>query len=391
MAKNKQPKEPTFIEKLNTEYTKEKSALAKLIAPGGLNDKLEQFGADISALKKDLAIKDIDLQDATRKNDTVKVKQLSKEIEDLHKQKEAIEKKLKKAKDFLDNAQKKVDDKFSELSKDPETKEKLDSILYKKYNSKRKAEANKKTQLQTIKEIADTHPAVKNMLKGIEGYNKMITKCNRIINTYNKLSTKSPLTPEEQATLAKVTADLAKAQADLPIAKTKLAARQADLKNYLMKNHPEMAKTFNFNDKTKDNFDKFINEIHSYGDLSRQMQGCDKTITNCTKAMNGLTVSQELKNFSTPTDNSLPAVADPKPSWLHPIKRIMYNIEARRARKLANEQNEFSRNEQRKSFRDDLKLSKDEYNSEIVQKYLENYEKGLHDAAKQNRGNGNSR
>lgn len=378
------------IKKLNQDYTREKTALARLNAPGGLKSQIDQWERDLHNLRTSYIVKKEDLDFAKSKNDHATAKRLEQLMENIKQQAAALKPKIEKAQAILDEQQKKVDDKFAELSNDPETKQKLDTILYKKYNSKIKAEENKKKQLQTIKEIADNHPSVKNMLKGIEGYNKMITKCNKTINTYNKLSTKSPLTPKEQATLTRVTGELSKAKLDLPVAKAKLAERQADLKAYLMKNHPEMAKTFIFNDKTKGKFDEFINGIHSYDDLDRQTQGADKTIANYTKAMSGLTVSNQVRNFVNP-DAPLPVVVGNKPSWLHPIKRIKYNINARRARREAEVQNQESRNEQRKSFKDELKLSKDEYQSDIVQKYLESFDKRLQDAAKENRNNDGSR
>lgn len=358
------------IKKLNQEYTKETSSLARLNAPGGLKSQIDQWEIDLHNLKKTYLVRQADLEFAKSKNDKVAQKRHEQALESLKQQATALKAKLEKAQATLSEQQKKVDAKIEELSKDPETKQKLDTILYKKYDRKRKAEANKKKELETIKQVADNHPTVKKLLTGIEGYNKTIKSCNKIIK---KLAAKSPLTPQDQA-------DLTQAGADLQVAQTKLAARKADLVAYFAKNHPEISKDI-------------LEGLHSYGDINRQMQGCDKTVANCTKAMDGLTVSQEQKNFTNPTaDPSLPAVAENKPSWLHPIKRIKYNINARKARKEAEAQNQESRNEQRKSFKEQVKLSKDEYNSEIVKKYLENYEKGLHDAAKTTRkNNGNSR
>ena len=355
------------IKKLNQEYTKENTALARLNAPGGLKTQIDQWEIDLQNLKNSCLVHQSNLDFAKSKNDKVAQKRHEQALKNLKQQAEALKAKLEKAQATLSEQQKKVDAKLEELSKDPETKKKLDSILYKKYDRKRKAEANKKKYLETIKQVADNHPTVKKLLTGIEGYNKSIKKCNRIIN---KLTSKTPLTPEETRQLGNETVELSQS-------KTKLAARKADLVAYFAKNHPEISKDT-------------LEGLHSYGDINRQMQGCDKTIANCTKAMSGLTVSQELRNFSNP-DQSLPVIAEEKPSWLHPIKRIKYNIRARKAR-IEAEENIDSRNEQRKAFRDELKLSKYEYNSAVVQKYLENYEKGLRDAAKSNRNNsGNSR
>lgn len=356
------------IKKLNQEYTNEKTALARLNAPGGLKSQIDQWELDLHNLRKSYIVKKEDLEFAKSRNDHATAQRLEQLMENIKQQAAALKPKLERAQTILTEQQKKVDDKFAELSNDPETKKKLDTILYKKYDRKRKAEENKKKQLETIKQVADNHPTVKKLLNGIEGYNKSIKKCNRIIN---KLTSKPPLTPEETRQLGDATVELSQS-------KTKLAARKADLVAYFAKNHPEISKDT-------------LEGLHSYGDINRQMQGCDKTIANCTKAMSGLTVSQEVKNFTNP-DTSLPVATENKPSWLHPIKRIKYNINARKLRKEAEVQNQQSRNEQRKSFKDEIKLSKDEYNADIVKKYLENYEKGLHDAAKQNRGNGgNSR
>lgn len=355
------------IKNLNQEYTKENAILARFNAPGGIKSNIEQWEMDLHNLKTQYMVAKADLEWAQSKNDKAAQKMLTQTIEAIKRQAETLKQKIEHAQLVLSEQKKKVDAKIEELSKDPETKQKLDSILYKKYDRKRKVELDKKKQLETIKEIANNHPTVKKLLTGIEGYNKTIKSCNRIISN---LGTKSPLTPKE-------TADLAKARADLPVAQSKLNDRKRDLVNYFAINHPLIdAET--------------LKGLHSYGDISKQMQGCDKTIANCTKAMSGLTVSQGLKNF-TNSDPSLPTIAENKPSWLHPIKRIKYNINARRARKEAEAQSQISKNNQRKAFKNELKLSKDEYSADIVQKYLENYEKGLHEAAKSNRGNGNSR
>lgn len=355
------------IKQLNQDYTQEKSTLAILNAPGGLKDKIEQGEIALHQLKKDYLVYQADLEWAKAKNDITQAIVIEQKLEGIKQSTTTLKQRIEQAKTNLSEQQKRVDSKIEELSKDPETKKKLDSILYKKYDRKRKVELDKKKQLETIKEIANNHPTVKKLLTGIEGYNKTIKSCNRIISN---LGTKSPLTPKE-------TADLAKARADLPVAQSKLNDRKRDLVNYFAINHPLIdAET--------------LKGLHSYGDISKQMQGCDKTIANCTKAMSGLTVSQGLKNF-TNSDPSLPTIAENKPSWLHPIKRIKYNINARRARKEAEAQSQISKNNQRKAFKNELKLSKDEYSADIVQKYLENYEKGLHEAAKSNRGNGNSR
>lgn len=70
-----------------------------------------------------------------------------------------------------------------------------------------------------------------------------------------------------------------------------------------------------------------------------------------------------------------------KPSWFHPIQRLKYSINERKSRK---DKNSSPVTSTKSTFLDDVKLSKDEYNSEIVQKYLnERYKETLHNAARQ--------
>ena len=72
-----------------------------------------------------------------------------------------------------------------------------------------------------------------------------------------------------------------------------------------------------------------------------------------------------------------------KPSWFHPIQRLKYSINERKARK-APDKNPSPVTSTKSTFLDNVKLSKDEYNSEIVQKYLnEQYKETLHNAARQ--------
>lgn len=357
------------IKELNKDYTKEKAVLARLNAPGGLKDKISQFENDIHQLRKEHSNKKLDFEYAEKKNDKTAMSKLKTDIEDIEKDIEELKRKLEKAKGVLESQKKKVDEKVEELSKDTETKKKLDAIIYKKYDRKRKKEENKKKQLETIKEVLDSHPAVKKWVTGIEGYNKQITKCNRIIR---KLGTKSPLTPEE-------TKELADANSDLVNAQSKLADRQMDLVNYFKAKYPDIDS-------------EILKGLHSYSDIDRQSKGCDKTIANCNKAMNGLTVSQELKDFTNANyEPSLPIATSNKISfWRHPIKWMKSKVNSRKS---SDEPSlvTTSNNEQRKAFKDELKLSKDEYSADVVQKYLENYEKGLHEAAKTNRGKENSR
>ena len=58
-----------------------------------------------------------------------------------------------------------------------------------------------------ILKIVNAHPTVQSYLKGIEGYEKSIRKCDKIIEKYKSTP---PTTPKEQQELADATSEKAK-------------------------------------------------------------------------------------------------------------------------------------------------------------------------------------
>ncbi len=353
----------TDIKKLNEEYLKQDSVLKKLEQPGGLKDKIADFEDKLNETYANFKIKTAQLELANSRNDKATAKTLKAEIEQCQKDVTDYKSKLEKAKAILSKQKGLVDAKFEELTKDPETKKKLDSILYKRYDRKKKQASEKKEQLESIKEILNDHPNLQKLLKGVDNYNKSIKGCNTIIK---KLSTKSPLTPEEAKRLAK-------AQSDLPTFEAKRDSIRGQFVGYFTKNHPEIDK-------------KLLESIKSPENLDRQIVGTEKSIKDYTKAMDELSVSKQIDPLL--TRRPIPAYEPPKrPSWFHPIKRIKFNIDRRKALKDPGEPLELmdpdESAKQKKEFLDELKFSKDEYNSEIVQKYLDsNYKDNLHKVAK---------
>lgn len=348
------------IEDLNKAYTKEDSILKKLTAPGGLKDKIVQLELELSSKVRDFKVKEAELQYAEARNDKATANTLRKDLEALSKDIIALRNKLEKARDFLTAQQKTVDEKFAELSKNPEIKKKLDTILYKKYDRKKQQELNKKQQLEKIKQVVDAHPTVQTWLKGIEGYEKSIRKCDKIIDKY---TANPPTTPKEQQEFADAQTEKAKSEQSL-------ANRRSDLVSYFAKNHPEIDKDI-------------LENIHSYSNIDRQIAGCDKSINNYDKAMNSLAVAKGPNTAQQTSPTSLAPAPAQKPSWFrHPIQRLKYSINSKKAK--SSQPQPPTSNKSRYSFLDKVKLSKDEYNAEIVQKYLnEQYKEGLHNAARQ--------
>lgn len=347
------------IKDLNNAYSNENNFLSKLTAPGGLKDKIEQFQQDLDLNIKDFKVKEAEMQYALSRNDNTTADALKKDLEILSKDILSLRGKLEKASNFLANQQKVVDEKFADLSKDPEVKQKLDSILYKKYDRKKKQELDRKQQLETIKLIVDSHPNVQKWLKGIDGYEKSIRKCDKVIDKYKAIP---PSTPEEQK-------ELDDAIDEKSVSTQSLSDRRSDLEDFFAKNHPEIDK-------------KILKNIHSYGNISKQIAGCDKSINNYDKAMDYLSVAKDSNPIQPAAPSPTAPVPVEKPSWFrHPIQRLKYQINEIKARK---NPTPTPTPAQKSNFLDDVKLSKDEYNSEIVQKYLnEQYKENLHKAARQ--------
>ncbi len=372
----------TDIKKLNEEYLKQDSALKKLEQPGGLKDKIADFEDKLNETYANFKIKTAQLELANSRNDKATAKALQADIEQCQKAVTDYKSKLEKAQAILSKQKKLVDSKFEELSKDPETKKKLDAILYKRYDRNRKQEIKKKQQLETIQQILDNHPNLQKLLKGINNYTRSIKGCNTIIKN---LSSKTSLTDEELKRLSK-------AKADLPNFEAKRNEIRGQFIDYFSKNHPEIDKIL-------------LENINSYENLNRQINRCEKSIVNYDKAMKKLPVAKEFETYNKPISTEPPVPmktplrTEPSswlylpseiPSWRHPIKRIKYIINNIKSNK-QNSKQDLKENlkenshdaDNTKHFKDSLKLSKDEYNSEIVQKYLEkNYQENLHNVAR---------
>ena len=361
------------ITKLREEYEKEKSALDKLNTPGGLKDKIEQFEADLDLALKNFRIKNAELEYAKSRNDKASIPTLTAELETIKKQVGEIKTKLDKAQAFLSEQQAKVDSKFEDLSKDPETKKKLDTILYKRYDRKKRVENKKLEDLKAIKEIIDKTPRLQKRLEDIEKASQQIKTYNGIIK---KFSGKSPLTKGEQK-------QLDTARSELPNIENSLNISRKNFVDHFVKNYPNIDK-------------KLLETINSYSHLDRQINGAERSIANYDKAMENLSVAQEFgigNPPKPPVQPNLPVNIPIKPSWRHPFKRIKYNIEQRKS----------SRNSDpvkpdpgtpdpkkvtdpySKSFKESVRLSKDEYDSAFVKDYREQYDKNLHKAATENR------
>lgn len=347
------------IEDLNKDYLKQNNILKKLTAPGGLKDKIEQFQYELDLDIKDYKIKEAQMNYFLSRNQKAMANTFKKDLETIQKDILTLRNKLEKANKFLEAQQEVVNEKFAELGKDPEIKQKLDSILYKKYERKEKQEIDRKQQLEEIKQIVDAHPNVQKWLKGIEGYEKSIRKCDKIIDKY-KIT--PPSTPTEQK-------ELDDAIDEKSISTKSLSDRRSDLVDFFAKNHPEINKDI-------------LESLHSYGNISKQIAGCEKSINNYEKAMDSLSVAKEPNTVQQTSPSPLALVPVNKPSWFrHPIQRLKFAINERKEKR---NPVPVTPDNTKSDFLDNVKLSKDEFNAEIVQKYLnEQYKENLHNAARQ--------
>lgn len=151
-------------EKLDKKYQSDKQAYEKLSKLKESKKKVEDQIKKHKRLKEDAernkqrAIEDGDK--TAEKNAEAAIKLAKEEIEKL-------EKNVEKMKSILANSKAKVDAYITELSKDPEFKAHINSILEKRYNRKIKKYNSEKEQVDTMINLISQHPSLENNLKGI--------------------------------------------------------------------------------------------------------------------------------------------------------------------------------------------------------------------------------
>lgn len=151
-------------EKLDKKYQSDKQAYEKI---SKLKEHLNEAKREIkkferakknAEMNKQWAIEDKDKTAETNADAAIK---LAKEGI------EKLQKNVEKMNSILANSKAKVDSYIEELSKDPEFKAHINSILEKRYNRKIKKYTSEKEQIDTMINLISQHPSLENNLKGI--------------------------------------------------------------------------------------------------------------------------------------------------------------------------------------------------------------------------------
>lgn len=151
-------------DKVNEEYKQDKVAYNKMQKAKSIVEKLAKDLKMTQREEQDAAISEIRAKEDNDKEGEKEAK-LAKEA--AQKKVEQIKTKIEKLQGKLQESHDKVDSYISELKKDPEFENHLNSILEKRYNRKLKAATQEKAQVENIIALCKAHPTLSNNLKGM--------------------------------------------------------------------------------------------------------------------------------------------------------------------------------------------------------------------------------
>lgn len=175
-------------EEFNKKYVKDKKAYDKL---GKTKEYIKKLEAEIKKLtrqkedfekNKERAIEDKDK--SAEKNADAAIKLTEEEI----KKREAN---LARLQEIVKNSKEKVVSYIQELSKDPEFKAYINSILEKRYNRKIKKAMHEKAQIDLIINLCDKHPSLENNLKGMIRAKEEVEKLDEELKTLDPIKDKA--------------------------------------------------------------------------------------------------------------------------------------------------------------------------------------------------------
>lgn len=327
-------------------YGRSKKALDK---SGKLMTTVETLKKEVTTLKRQLENIQIEIIRAREDKDAAKEKALKKSAETPMKELNAKKEQLKKLEETVKKNQATIDEKMTELSKDPNLKAHLDEVIGKKFSrklakiQKDKEEKVKQTEILTkIKEAAQKDPNVMYSLKEIEKYTISISKLQSII-----------------ADPSKSLAEKTQAQTDLTSARNSLESSRSSLARYFK------------GTISRDVIDK----ITSYEDLGKEIKsnikyikGTDKQIANYQTALENIGYELPARDDSssdrsddssrsTRTVGRRPAPSTDlpaeQPKWYQFIKRFK-NWNARRKVNTEEQPAPVSQ-EEKKKFKDSMK------------------------------------
>ena len=175
-------------EKLDKKYQSDKQAYEKIAK---LKEHVNKAKKEIkkyerakknAEMNKQWAIEDKDKTAETNADAAIKL--AKEEIEKLQKN-------VEKMNSILANSKAKVDSYIEELSKDPEFKAHMNSILEKRYNRKREKAIYIKEQTNLLIDLCEKHPSLENNLKGMIRAKEELDKLDEELNKLDPVKDKS--------------------------------------------------------------------------------------------------------------------------------------------------------------------------------------------------------
>lgn len=175
-------------EKLDKKYQSDKQAYEKI---SKLKEHLNEAKKEIkkyerakkkAEMNKQWAIEDKDKAAETNADAAIK---LAKEGI------EKLQKNVEKMNSILASSKAKVDSYIEELSKDPEFKAHINSILEKRYNRKREKAIHIKEQTNLLIDLCEKHPSLENNLKGMIRAKEELDKLDEELNKLDPVKDKS--------------------------------------------------------------------------------------------------------------------------------------------------------------------------------------------------------
>lgn len=175
-------------EKLDQKYQNDKQAYKKV---SKLKEKMKETKAKIGRLEDAITLAEASKKIAIRKKDKTEEQNAEAAIKMAKEEIKKLEKNVEKMKLILANSKEKVDSYIEELSKDPEFKAHINSILEKRYNRKRDKAIHIKEQINLLTDLCEKHPSLENNLKGMIHAKEELDKIDEELNKLDPVKDKS--------------------------------------------------------------------------------------------------------------------------------------------------------------------------------------------------------
>lgn len=381
------------LEAINNEYTANKTEQEKLQK---MSKKIERLENDIETLKQEKVIYEKEKELAVLKKDKTKEADATKKIEKAENDIAKKEENLNKAKLAIDVNKKKLDNCINLLSKNPEFKKHMDTVMKKKFARQSEKVLKENEELKKISELINQKPECQQFMSEMKKANINLKKLNQQLEKLDPVKDASKIaTKQSQIDKNRKSYNKNKDSIKKLAKAAKINIDENILKEFVNENSFKI-------DKQNSTKNKIVYNVEST--INHKIKANEKTVRNNEIALSGLEgkdIKTKLEerdseeNIATQDLNmeiesrNLP-VPQEKPKWYQFIKRFK---NWRQNRKMVKEQSDvyFNRKDYEKEI-DSNSEEKDEKNEfrnslkfDIVKDYAKQYEKEIRSKAKDKR------